>query len=117
MTTNVSVTITGTYPSYNVSFSDGGSELVPFGSTANILYGFAVGTVGFTFQNVVDVVKTPPTTKDSISWKVNPSQLTVTAVNSDKSASVIGYRIEFKDSHGRVFVSSDPQVECEGEPE
>jgi hypothetical protein len=117
MSVNVSVTITGSYPQYLVTFSDGGVERVAYNTSVNIVYGFASGTTGFTFVGVVDVVKTPSTTQDTISWKVSSSQLTVTAVNKDTSASRIDYRIQFRDSQGRLFLSSDPQVDNEGEPQ
>ncbi len=115
ITTNVSVTITGTYPDYVVTFSDQGTESVPQNTTKAIVYSFAQGTTGFSFVEVVDIEKDPEKSSDSISVSGSGQSLTVTASNTDVGAARIDYRIQFSDSQGRKFDSSDPAVVFEPE--
>ncbi len=115
MTVNVSVTITGSYPNYVVAFSDGGTEVVPYGQTQIINYTFAPGTTGFTFDGVDDLTKDPSKSEDFLTYGQTPSQLTVEVVNCDPQETHFDYRVGFLDSQGRKFDSADPEVICEPE--
>jgi hypothetical protein len=113
MNQSISITITGGFPSYQISFSAEPSS-VPYGQTATITY--ALASKGFKIHGI-NLQRDPFSSTDELTWAVpNGGQsLTLTDVNRDPKATIFGLEIIFEDSHGNRFSSVDPEVANEGE--
>lgn len=113
MNQTINVSITGSFPGYQIAFSAEPNS-VPYGQSATITY--AMATKGFKIHGI-NLQRDPFGSNDELTWAVpNGGQsLILSDTNSDPQPTTFGLEIIFEDSHGNRFSSVDPRVENEGE--
>lgn len=113
MNQTISVTITGSFPGYQIAFSADPSN-VPYNQTATITY--TVTSKGFRIRGI-NLQRSPFSSNDELTWAVpNGGQsLILSNNNCDTQETRFGLEIIFEDSQGNRFSSMDPEVVDEGE--
>lgn len=114
MNQTIDVRISGSFPAYQIIFSDEPTP-VPYGATASITY--VLSTPDFSIV-AVNMQRHPFGTLDELTWAIPRDQqsLILTDRNVDKSQTTYGIEIVFADKKGNRFSSPDPEVVNEGEP-
>lgn len=113
MNQTIQVTISGSFPSYKVSFSAQPSA-VAYRSTQTFTY--QMSSTGFRLIGV-NLQRSPFGSADELTWAIPTAQnqVILTDVNSDKQETKFGLELIFADAAGNMFSSQDPEILNEGE--
>ena len=112
MDQTISVTIDGSFPNYEITFSADPAP-VPANCTQTITYELVSDPFSFVGVNLQ---RDPFNSGDELTWAIpfEGRSLILTDVNSDPLQTTFGLELVFQDKSGNTFSSTDPQVVNEG---